>query len=180
MKKYYLPALVTILLASVSFAASKKVKESDNKFLKNGVRVEVEYGEFFDLLRKNNAEVEIKISMKNAYGFDKKPETSNEKQIVQNIDNRFKNEYFKMIEIEDITCTYNLDKIEKKFFKPKNNKINLLKIKYEVRCEEPVKDHEIKLDFSDFQHIDFIHVELEGAKTEKFQIKGNQGVVQYK
>ena len=52
MKKYYLPVLLTLFLAGVSFAASKKLKGVDYKALKNSAHVEVELGEFFDLVKK--------------------------------------------------------------------------------------------------------------------------------
>lgn len=181
MQKYYLPFFLGIFGSSIAFAGEKdeKMNEAKKTSLKNTAYVKIEFGEFFDFIKKNDAEIKIKLSTKNAYGFDGSPETSAQKETVEKIDNYFKKDLAKMVRFENLKCTYVVDEIEKEFYKPTDDEIGYFKIKYDVKCNERIKNHPVKLNFSKFNNIEYIRVELEGAETEKREIRGNQAVVKY-
>lgn len=178
MKKSYFGLLAAGFALSSTSAHAGTNKQ--NKPMENMVYMEVEVGEFFGLFLKDSAEVKIKMATKNAYGFEGMPRTADEKMEMERIDTYLQNNIADMIGLKNLTCTYEVDKIEKQFDKQIGNMTGVIKAEYDVKCNDNIKNHDMQLNFSAFKNITQMLVKVEAIKTTRYDLNGNQGTVNLK
>lgn len=147
----------------------KNHHSSNGYYLNNAAYVEIEAGDVF----KSNAEIEIKIPTKNAYGFEGNPQKPEEEKQKDAVVEYLRNNISNIVAFEkDLACTYQVRKIRD--FK----KSDEIEAKYDVKCKDDLRGKKVTIDFSKtFKNIQKVYLKLEGSEKLHTSLAQNNGIV---
>ena len=149
---------------------SQKHHHHDHDYYENNAAfVEVEVGDVF----KSNAEIEIKIPAKNAYGFEGYPQKPDEEKQKNAVTEYLRNNIADIVTFDkDLACTYDVRKIND--FK----KGDEIEAEYNVKCKSDLRGKKIAINFSKtFRDVQKVYLKLEGSEKIHTSLTQNTGTV---
>ena len=186
LKIFLVGAFALSILYSLSIFPVTSNVEKKNEFYKNAAYVEVKLG----LLSNKKANITLKISTQQAYGFVGEAETPAQKATVDSVIDNLKQNITTIVTASPtLGCKYNISDVDKFSTVKENYEKNTASVKKKIKSEYQVLEVDITLDclkelpnqvlnvnFSqNFKNIEKILVDLKGKQKRKIVIDNSSG-----